>query len=370
MRWALRLSWVAICALASGCFTASYLGQAARGQLALLSAARPLDRAVSDPSTSDAVRRLLVEVPRIKAFGQHKGLSPTRNYDRYADLRRPAAVWVVQACAPLSFDVRRWTFLGVGSVPYLGFFDPREAEAYATQLARDERLDVVVRTASAYSTLGVLRDPVLSTMIPDGAEAAGELANVVLHESVHATLYLPSQSSFNESLASFVADRLTSEYLERTRGGGSGEAVAWARAQQRHQARVRRLRRAYQDLDAVYRSPAGQEEKRAHKARLLEALTRELALPKPPNNASLAGLATYSSGEAGFARLLEACQGQWPRFFATLSRLGRADFGGAQREELDSVLARVAERGCAPAAAAAGPGSSWGGFDARSPSWD
>ena len=54
----------------------------------------------------------------------------------------------------------------------------------------------------------------------EGDEALGELVNVVLHESVHATVHLPASPTFNESLASFVADRLTLEYLELRRGPG------------------------------------------------------------------------------------------------------------------------------------------------------
>jgi predicted aminopeptidase len=43
-------------------------------------------------------------------------------------------------------------------------------------------------------------------MLSEGDTALGELVNVILHESVHATIYLPDQSAFDESLASFVAD--------------------------------------------------------------------------------------------------------------------------------------------------------------------
>ncbi len=215
MRAAFLSTLIAVGALLShGAFTLRYLAQAAAGQARIALAARSIDDAADDPSLAPHVRALLARVPGIKAFGRAQGLRPTASYGRYADLRRSAAAWIVQACAPLSFDVRRWTFPLVGSVPYLGFFDERTAHAYARSLAADGALDVDVRTASAYSTLGWLRDPVLSTMLRSGPEALGALANVVLHESVHATVYVKDQSPFDESLATFVADRLTRTWLD------------------------------------------------------------------------------------------------------------------------------------------------------------
>src|SRR5205814_2292022 len=100
----------------------------------------------------------------------------------------PVAVWVVSACEPLRFHSKEWGFLFVGSFPYLGWFDLENARRFRDEL-RAEGWDADLRGAAAYSTLGYFRDAVLSSMIPEGDEALGELVNVVLHESVHATLY-------------------------------------------------------------------------------------------------------------------------------------------------------------------------------------
>jgi predicted aminopeptidase len=333
---------LALCS--SGCFTAGYLAQAASGEYDILRAARPLPAVVGSPETPRRLQVLLAKVPDLKAFGQRHGLKPTRNYDRYADLHRGAAVWVVQACAPLSFDVRRWQFLLVGSVPYLGFFDEAAARRYAGEVAKAEALDVEVRTATAFSTLGWFRDPVLSTMIPQGEEALGELANVVLHESVHATVYVPNQSAFSESFASFVADHLTEEWLA---GRSSAEARAWVDRQERIRGRAARLHLAYQQLDELYRSSLGDEGKRAQKALLLAAVVAELKLVRPINNATLAGMRTYATGSAVFERLLGACGGKWPRVLAAVGALTAADFQSPQQEDLDPVIDRLAQRECA-----------------------
>lgn len=341
----LRSALLAAAALAGGgCFSARYVAQATCGELGMLRAARPIRDVVAEKRAPARVGRMLLGVRAIKAYGRAHGLVPTSSYDSYADLHRRAAVWVVQGCAPLAFDVRRWRFPVVGSIPYLGFFDEAAARRYADALARQEGLDVDVRGASAFSTLGWFHDPVLSTMIPDGDDALGELANVVLHESVHATLYVNDQSAFDESLASFVADRLTLPWLEATLGKDAPEARAWAVAQARYQERLARLHRAYVELDALYRSGATEATKRSEKARILEAARRELGLSAPLNNAKLAGFKTYDTGAPSFDRLLAACGGSWPRFLEALRGLRAADFGRPQREDFEEVIDRLAAR--------------------------
>jgi predicted aminopeptidase len=332
--------------LSQSCFSARYLAQAARGQYEILHATRNIREVVTDHDTPARTRRLLAAVRTIKVYGQSQGLKPTTSYERYANLRRPAAVWVVQGCAPLSFDVRRWSFPLVGGVPYAGFFDERAARRYADALARDEGIDVDVRPASAFSTLGWFHDPILSTMIGSGDEALGDLANVVLHESVHATLYVNDQSPFNESLASFVADRITEPWLTSVLGADAPETTAWVAAQARDRARISRLHQTYLELDAVYRSGEAVATKRAEKARILAAAREELGLARPLNNASLAGYRTYDAGVPAFERLLAACHGSWPRLFKALRTVNGSQFSRPQQDDLDGVIDRLIQGGC------------------------
>jgi len=328
-----------------GCFTVRYIAQAAGGEYHILHAARPIASVIADDTTPERIRRLVGMVRAMKAYGQTQGLRPTRNYDSYADLHRAAAVWVVEACAPLAFQSVHWSFPFIGSIPYLGFFHEGDARKLGASLER-QGLDVEVRTAAAFSTLGWFKDPVLSTMIPAGSEALGELADTVLHESVHATLYVKDQSAFNESLASFVAERLTGPFLSEMVGPEAPETRAWAAAQARYTQRLTRLHRAYEELDAVYRSDRSDAAKRVEKAALLGALRAELGVTGVLNNATLAGYRTYDTGGPAFERLLTACRGSFPRMLKTLSGLRAADFGQAQREDFGDVIDRLTARGC------------------------
>ena len=330
---------------APGCLGVRYVFQAAGGQCGLTQQARPLADVIQDAQTSPRLRGLLGEVGAIKQFGEASGLKPTANYTEYVALDRPAVVWVVSACEPLRFKSRVWSFPIVGAFPYLGWFELAEANTFAQEL-RQEGLDVNVRGASAYSTLGWFRDALLSSMIASGDEALGYLVNVVLHESVHATLHLPSQAYFNESLASFVADRLTLSYLEQTRGPGSTETTSYERAKEASALRARRLHQAYEQLDRLYASAAPDAEKLQEKAHLLAELQAELGLRREVNNATLIQHRTYGVGEAEFNALYSACGSSWARFFGALRTLQQSAFSRPHQEDLAPVILPLAQQGC------------------------
>jgi predicted aminopeptidase len=329
--------------LAAGCFEVDYLLQAGEGQLDLACRARSLSSAADDPNLDPHTRRLLAEVPRVKAFGVGAGLVATDNYDDFVELDQKSVVWVVSAAPELSLTPKLWWLPIVGEVTYLGWFDRPMADRHGRALEA-EGWDVDVRGSSAYSTLGFFEDPVLSTMLDDSPHAEGELTNIILHESVHATVYVADQPDFNESVATFVGDQLTIAYLRERFGPASSQLASWRAIEASNQKLRDRLHRAYVDLSAVYASPRTADEKRAEKARYLSAVRRELDFPRPITNATLTHYDTYHGSEREMAALLERCGGDLERMIAVVKRLTASDFRRKHDEDLQPLVERLASR--------------------------
>jgi predicted aminopeptidase len=337
---------VAVAVGQAGCLMPRYLAQAAHGQLDLLARARPIDDVIADPDVPVPIRELLAEIPSIKQFAARAGLTITRNYNTYVDLGRHYAVYFVGAAPPLSFESATWCFPIAGCFTGLGWFDEDDAIEHRDQLIADG-WDAMARPASAYSTGGWFPDPLLSTMLPDGDprtpdEATGfaDLANVFLHESVHATIFVPDQPYFNEGIAEYLGDVLTDQLLVERFGDGSAELVAYRDDLAWRQARIEREMAAYDQLKAVYESSRSDDDKLRDKAKIIDALVADLQLRRRPNNASLVELRVYLASYEGFAEVHRAC-GSTAAVIRAGRSVRRADFASSVQEDLTAVLARM-----------------------------
>ncbi|MEB3330688.1 MAG: aminopeptidase [Candidatus Sericytochromatia bacterium] len=227
----LRLFPLALTALLGlqGCYA---LKQGA-GQLELLRRRVAVSRVLASPTTPEATRRSLRLVQAAKAFAEDSlGLARTHNYEHLVQLDRDAVTYVVTAAPPDSLEPYQWWFPVIGSVPYKGFFAKADALAEQARLVA-QGFDTNVRGVAAFSLLGWLPDPIYSPFL---ALEPATLVSVVIHETTHATLFLPGRASFNEGFATFVGQAGAMAFF-RARGGERDPDLAAVRSAQ-HDARV------------------------------------------------------------------------------------------------------------------------------------
>ena len=356
-RWglasALSLVGLVLAALAtlcatSGCSSIDYLGQSASGHIRLLAAARPVQDAIADPTTPEALRKRLELTQRMRQFAVTELHEPDNgSYRSYADLKRSAAVWNVVAAPELSLQLQTWCFPIVGCVGYRGYYDLASADAAAVPLKADG-LEVDVYEVPAYSTLGwtnwIGGDPLLNTFVqwPEG-----ELSRLIFHELAHQVAYAPGDTTFNESFATAVEHIGSERWLERNASAEvrAKQALTESRRDDFHVL----IRKWRAQLDAMYRSDLPDADKRVRKAELYAGMRADYAAMKrdkwngyngydhwfaTANNAALGAQAAYDDEVGAFERLFAAEGSDFDRFYAEVRRMA-----ALPRPERDAAMA-------------------------------
>lgn len=221
------------------------------GQLKIVREARPVEEFIADPTFPDSLKDKLRLIDEIRQFAiDSLGLKDTENYKTMFDQKGEEVMWVVTACEPYHFKPKTWDFPVVGTVPYKGFFNKEKALAEAKKL-KDEGWDVAIRNPGGWSTLGWFTDPILTGMLNRGD---GDLASLIIHEMVHATLWVPDSVTFNENLASFIADTASYDFLRVKYGKTSEEYERYLYEDQDYRKFSAFILRAATHLDSVYES--------------------------------------------------------------------------------------------------------------------
>ncbi|MCS6980258.1 MAG: aminopeptidase [Flavobacteriales bacterium] len=223
-----------------------------QGQMRILLQSRRIEKMLSDPATPDTLRQKLKWVQDIRQFATDSlGLTKNRNYTRYY-AHTEGLLYVLTACEKYSLRPYLWKFPVIGSVSYKGFLDPIMARReWEELLARG--YDVRLRIVDAWSTLGYFPDPVTTGMLQTGEE---NLANVLIHEMFHATLYIPDSTELSEGLATRVGDAGALLYLKTKYGPGSVRYQNYLEILKTEKRYVRYLNQCAARLDSLYQHPA------------------------------------------------------------------------------------------------------------------
>jgi predicted aminopeptidase len=170
----------------------------------ILSRRQPIARLVEDPRIPPERREKLRLVLEVRDFASDSlQLEVGRSYTTFSQLDSDTLALVLSAARQDRFEPYTWWFPIVGRVPYRAFFSERAAGRAVESLQR-QGYDAYVRPIAAFSTLGWFNDPLVSPLLRYDSIS---LANTVIHELLHNTLFLPGQVVFNESLATFVGAR-------------------------------------------------------------------------------------------------------------------------------------------------------------------
>ena len=254
------------CLALAGCGT-TYVAQAAKGQLQILTARKPITQVLADPAADPALKKRLEVVQRgARDFASRElGLPNNKSYTSYADLKREFVVWSVVATPEFSVEPREWCFPIVGCVAYRGYFRKESAEAFAETL-RSEGLDTIVGGVPAYSTLGKFNDPILNTMMIYGDD---ELASIMFHELSHQLVYIQDDTSFNEAFAVTVEQEGLARWLKFR--GREADLAKYQKRRARQAEGVELVARFRGELSALYGMNFEPEVMRARKAQVFRA---------------------------------------------------------------------------------------------------
>ncbi len=284
--------------------------QQGRGQMHIVWNARPVKEYLNDASFPDSLKKKLFLINKVRQYAiDSLGLKDTKNYKTLFDQKGKEVMWVVMASEPFQLKAKEWKFPVIGSVPYKGFFQYERAIRLKDELER-EGWDVNIRNPGGWSTLGWFTDPILSKMLE---RSEGDLANLIIHEMSHATIFVKDSIDFNENLATFIGDRGAEKFLITRYGKQSKAYINYLDEDKDYVLFAEHMLRGSAKLDSLYQTMNSNypiERKSALKKEMIQRIVNSLdtlslngILPRPslrfqeklPNNAYFMNFIRYQA---------------------------------------------------------------------------
>lgn len=297
-----------------------YAYRQAKGQLQIIFNTRPVSEVLADKSFPDSLKNKIHLIEEIKRFAVDSlGLNPSDNYTTFYDQHQKPILWVITACEPFELKGKKWDFPIVGTFSYKGHFEKAIADTELNELKK-QGFDTQLNEVSAWSTLGYLKDPILSSMLE---KSEGRLAALIIHELTHGTLFVKNNLEFNENLADFVGDYGAIRFLTSKYGKNSKELERYQFSKKYNDAYSQHLLRGAKKLDSLYKNFDKQmtiQEKKRRKIEMISSIInksdtllagefhKRLISRKKwtlndnnlPNNAYFIGYLTYQSKQNQF----------------------------------------------------------------------
>ena len=287
-------------------------------------------------------------VTDIRAFAMEElGLAMSKNYTNFVELDRDYLAAVVSASARDSFRRHDWHFPVVGSMPYKGFFNIEDALKERAKLEKKD-LDIWIRRVDGFSTLGWFKDPLYSYM---REYSPARLADLIIHELVHATVFIKGQVKFNEELAEFIGSEGARLYMETRYGLDSEEYKRMLISEADSRSFISFVQELIAELDILYSNDnIDREEKLTEKEKIINAAKERFNaeyntrfssnnyrgfVDLPVNNAYLELFRLYYTEDNFFVDLYERSGRNLPAFTAAAKTITKK---GSPREQLEKAL--------------------------------
>ena len=200
------------------------------------------------------------------------------------------------------------------------------AEAVALKF-EDRGFDAYVGGVAAYKTPLWFADPLPSNVLD---YSPGDLAELLIHEFTHGTIWFKDQVDFNEAMATFVGQEGAADFLAQHFGPDSAELKQYREGLARERGITAAMDEIYQRLEALYSSPVAEAEKLARREEIFAWGRQRLEeigqpLTEPLNNATVLAHRLYNYDMGGFRALHESRGRDWKRTLAALKALDRRD---------------------------------------------
>lgn len=245
------------------------------GQLKIIRNAIPVEQALNDDSLPDSLKQKLRLIEEIRNFAfDSLGLKRNSNYTTFYNQHGKPVLWTLTACEPFRLKAYQWWFPFLGHVSYKGFFN-KEKGLKEMQKLKSRGYDAELSPVSGWSTLGWFSDPVLSNMLK---RREGSLAELIIHELTHGTIFLKSNVDLNENLATFIGEQGAILFLKNKYGENSSQLVQYLHYKSDEELYGRYILEGASKLDSLYSQTGFQNLPTKEKLKLKYSLIAEVLL--------------------------------------------------------------------------------------------
>lgn len=222
-----------------------------QGQLKIMLRSKKIEKFLNDPDYPDSLKQKILLIQEIKKFTVDElGFQPSPNYNKLYDQKGQPMMHVVTGSEKYSLKPMIWKFPIIGKVTYKGFFSVDEANEEIASIEK-KGYESRIRIVNAWSTLGWFKDPIMSSLLN---EEPGDIAEVIIHELSHGTIFINNNVDLSENLANFIGEKGTHLFLKKKYGENAKEYIDYVESATDYEKFSKHFIASAKKLDSLYAS--------------------------------------------------------------------------------------------------------------------